>query len=206
MIGHLRGTLLYKRPPMLMLEVGGIGYEIEAPLSLFFDLPEAGAPLALYIHLVVREDAHILYGFANEEEKGLFRALLKVNGVGSKMALAILSGMSAEQFIYCVQQEDSASLVRIPGVGNKTAQRLIVEMRDRLATLTPITPTLPSSQPGRPAPFVRTLSPVSEAIEALQALGYKPAEATRLVKGIEGEGMSSEALIHAALKSAGLRG
>ena len=130
MIGRLHGEIVYKHPPRLMLDVGGVGYEIEAPMSTFYALPETGAKVTLLTHLAVREDAHVLYGFAREAERELFRALLKISGVGAKMALAILSGMTADEFARCVQSADTAALTRLPGIGKKTAERLIVEMRD----------------------------------------------------------------------------
>lgn len=135
MIGRLRGEIVYKRPPQLMLDVSGVGYEVEAPMSTFYTLPEVGAKATLLTHLAIRDDAHVLYGFAKERDRELFRSLLKVSGVGAKMALAILSGMDAESFARCVQAADTAALTRLPGVGKKTAERLIVEMRDRLDRL-----------------------------------------------------------------------
>ncbi len=201
MIGRLRGEVAIKQAPFLLLDVNGVGYELEAPLSTFFTLPETGHSVTLYTHLAVREDAHVLYAFATESERALFRSLLKVSGVGAKMALAILSGMSAEEFARCVEFEDVSALVRLPGIGRKTAERLIVEMRDRLARLgdqvgvgTGI--SMPSTQPaGRPR------SEKSDAVAALVALGYKPQEADRLVKAVADDGMDSEALIRAALQS-----
>ncbi|MCP4992777.1 MAG: Holliday junction branch migration protein RuvA [Gammaproteobacteria bacterium] len=199
MIGRLRGEMVYKHPPELMLDVAGVGYELLAPMSTFYDLPEVGAPVTLFTHLVVREDAHTLYGFASESDRAMFRALLKVNGVGAKMALAILSGMTASEFTSCVQCDDVAALVRLPGIGKKTAERLIVEMRDRLDKLELTTGGVPSpAKKGLPA----TDSPVSDAVGALIALGYKPNEASRMVRAVEGEDLSSEALIRSALKSA----
>ena len=202
MIGRLRGVLVYKQPPYLMLDVNGVGYELEAPMSTFYDLPEQGRQVTLSTHLVVRDDAHILYGFGSESERGLFRALLKVSGVGAKMALAILSGMSADEFARCVQSDDSAALVRLPGIGKKTAERLIVEMRDRIDSLggiaTGVAP--PAARGGAP---VLADTPVSEAVGALIALGYKPNEASRMVRAVESADLSSEEIIRAALKTAG---
>lgn len=200
MIGRLRGEIAEKKAPFLLLDVNGVGYELEAPLSTFFNLPDKGAQVTLYTHLVVRDDAHVLYAFAAEAERGLFRTLLKVNGVGAKMALGILSGMSGEDFFQCVQHEDIASLVRLPGIGRKTAQRLIVEMRDRLDKLE-LTPTLgkvtlAGAGTGRPA------TPVSDAIAALTALGYRPQDAGQMVKAVEAGGQTSEELIRAALQAA----
>ncbi len=201
MIGRLRGEVAIKQAPFLLLDVNGVGYELEAPLSTFFTLPETGQSVTLYTHLVVREDAHVLYAFATESERALFRSLLKVSGVGAKMALAILSGMSAEEFARCVEFEDVSALVRLPGIGRKTAERLIVEMRDRLAKLGDQVGggagiAMPSAQSaGRPR------SEKSDAVAALVALGYKPLEADRLVKAVADDGMDSEALIRAALQS-----
>ncbi|MCU7878662.1 MAG: Holliday junction branch migration protein RuvA, partial [Candidatus Thiodiazotropha sp. (ex Lucinoma borealis)] len=139
MIGRLRGELVHKQAPHLLIDINGVGYELEAPLSTFFTLPEIGQQVILYTHLAIREDAHVLYAFATQSERTLFRSLLKVSGIGAKMALAILSGMSADEFSRCVETEDVASLVRLPGIGRKTAERLIVEMRDRLAKLGDLT-------------------------------------------------------------------
>jgi len=200
MIGRLRGEVAGKQAPFLLLDVNGVGYELEAPLSTFFTLPETGGKVTLYTHLAVREDAHVLYAFATESERALFRSLLKVSGVGAKMALAILSGMNAGEFARCVEFEDVSALVRLPGIGRKTAERLIVEMRDRLGRLgDQLTGTgavmAASSTGGRPR------SEKSDAVAALVALGYKPQEADRLVKAVAGDGMDSESLIRAALQS-----
>lgn len=201
MIGRLRGELIQRRPPFLLLDVGGVGYELEAPLSVFYDLPAEGQTVTLFTHLLVREDAQILYAFSDEAQRALFRTLLKISGVGAKMALAILSGMTAAEFAQAVQHEDTSMLVRLPGIGKKTAQRLIVEMQGRLDGLDDAAgASLPSVRPqGAAAPPAR---PAGEAVEALVALGYKPADAARLVRGVEEEGMSSEELIRAALKRA----
>ncbi|MFO7594475.1 MAG: Holliday junction branch migration protein RuvA [Pseudomonadota bacterium] len=200
MIGRLRGTLAEKQPPLLLLDVGGVGYEVEAPMGTFYQLPELGATVTLHTHLVVREDAHLLFGFATESERRLFRTLIKVNGVGAKLALTILSGINADEFARCVQDNDTASLVRLPGVGKKTAERLIVEMRDRLAdwegaVALPGTAPAASAEPG-------TAGELKDAISALVSLGYKPPEASRLVNKVESEGLSSEEIIRAALKQA----
>ena len=197
MIGRLRGEIVYRHPPFMMIDVNGVGYELEAPMSTFYDLPDKGS-VTLFTHLAVREDAHVLYGFGSESERALFRTLLKVSGVGAKMALAILSGMSVEEFTRCVQTDDTASLVRLPGIGKKTAERLIVEMRDRLDKLEVTTGSAITvvHTPGAPAE-----TPVSDAVGALIALGYKPNEASRLVRGIDTEGMGSEEIIRAALKA-----
>lgn len=204
MIGRLRGELLEKHPPQLLVDVNGVGYELEASMNTFYRLPERGKPVVLYTHFVVREDAQLLYGFADRDERSLFRALIKVNGVGPKLALTILSGIDTETFVAVVHQGDTASLVRLPGVGKKTAERLIVEMKDRLKDLQVsdsgsfqlASPTVA----GAPA----TSDLVAEAESALVALGYKPAEATRSVSQASkalGASASSEALIRQALKS-----
>jgi Holliday junction DNA helicase RuvA len=192
MIGSVRGRITHKTPPQLMVEVAGIGYELEAPMSTFFHLPAVGEEVRLLTHLVVREDAHVLYAFASEEERRMFRSLIKVSGVGPKIALALLSGISVEAFVLCVQSEDASALVRIPGIGRKTAERIMIEMRDRLA----------DGVAGATAP-VRGATPESEAYDALIALGYRPAEATRLLKAVAPGTESTEELIRRALQGAG---
>ncbi len=198
MIGRLRGELVSKTPPFLLLEVNGVGYDIESPMSTFYNLPAVGEQVTLFTHLAIRDDAHVLYGFASESERSLFRSLLKVSGVGAKMALAILSGMSADEFAACVQANDSAALVRLPGIGKKTAERLIVEMRDRLDRLELGDISL---RPAGTASLVEH-TPVSDAVGALIALGYKANDASRMVRGIDCAGLSSEEIIRASLKAA----
>jgi holliday junction DNA helicase RuvA len=194
MIGFLQGKLVGRHPPQLLVDVGGVGYEIEAPMSTFYQLPETGQPIRILTHLLVREDAHVLYGFATEAERQLFRGLIKISGVGARIALAILSGISVEAFVRCVQSEDAASLTRIPGVGRKTAERLIVEMRDRLGqTGSALAQSMPAGGAGAPS---------DEAFGALVALGYRPAEAQRLLKLVEGKAETTEDLIRAALQAA----
>jgi Holliday junction DNA helicase RuvA len=200
MIGRLRGTLAEKQPPLLLVDVGGVGYEVEAPMSTFYQLPAAGETVVLHTHLVVREDAHLLFGFASESERRLFRTLIKVNGVGAKLALTILSGISADEFARSVQENDTAALVRLPGVGKKTAERLIVEMRDRLADWDSGV-ILPGTAPAQAA-AAPAQDETRDAISALISLGYKPPEASRLVSKVETEGLSSEEIIRAALKQA----
>jgi Holliday junction DNA helicase RuvA len=190
MIGSLRGRISSKTPPQLTVDVGGLGYELEAPISTFLHLPPVGAEVQLLTHLVVREDAHVLYGFASEEERRLFRSLIKVSGVGPKIALALLSGISVSAFAECVVNGDTGTLTRIPGVGRKTAERLIVEMRDRLGP--------PAASPAAGAAG----SPEGEAYGALVALGYRPAEATRLLKAVGPGTHSTEELIRRALQGA----
>jgi Holliday junction DNA helicase RuvA len=193
MIGAVRGRIASKTPPQLTVDVGGLGYELEAPMSTFFSLPPVGSEVSLLTHLVVREDAHVLYGFATEDERRLFRSLIRVSGVGPKIALALLSGMSVAAFVSCVQSEDVAALTRVPGVGRKTAERLIVEMRDRLKSPAP-------AAGAAAAPLAE--SPESEAYGALIALGYRPAEATRLLKAVEPGTHTTEELIRRALQGA----
>jgi Holliday junction DNA helicase RuvA len=194
MIGSVRGRIASKTPPQLTVEAGGLGYELEAPMSTFFLLPSVGEEVRLLTHLVVREDAHILYAFATENERRLFRSLIKVSGVGPKIALALLSGISVEAFAQCVQNQDIAALTRVPGIGRKTAERLVVEMRDRLG---------PTADPaGSPAASTLSPNPEAEAFGALVALGYKPAEATRLLKAAGPGTHSTEELIRRALQGA----
>ena len=198
MIGLLRGRVIHKQPPFLLLDVNGVGYEIEAPMSTFYALPLGEETVTLHTHLAIRDDAHVLYGFVSESDRGMFRALLKVSGVGGKMALAILSGMTADEFSLTVQAGDSAALTRLPGVGKKTAERLIVEMRDRLEKLgTPVAGKPASSG----APPGTTHSPLDDALSALMALGYKLADAQRMTKGIDCEGLSTEQIIRTALQT-----
>ena len=198
MIGRLRGLLAWKQPPYLMIDAHGVGYELEASLNTFQSLPELGAEVVLYTHLAVREDAHTLYGFANTAERGLFRNLIRVSGVGPRLALLILSGMSVDVFSRCVREGDTTALVRLPGVGKKTAERLIIEMRDRIGGLDslPTTITLPGD-----LSTTTTATPRDDAISALVALGYKLPEASRMVQSLNTEGLASEAIIRLALQS-----
>ncbi len=198
MIGFLKGRLAAKNPPFLLIDVNGVGYELEAPMSTFYGLPAAGEAVALFTHLVVREDAHILFGFGTEGERRLFRGLLKVSGVGPKIALGILSGASVEDFLRTIEAEDVAMLTRIPGIGRKTAERVIIEMRDSVKKLS-MSHVGADSAPAFTAPA----SPQSEAYAALVALGYKPPEVTRLLKATDEPGLSTTELIRRALKTAG---
>lgn len=198
MIGFLRGRLIHKAPPQLLLDVQGVGYEVEAPMNTFYDLPALGEEVKLHTHLVVREDAHILFGFATENERMLFRTLIKVNGVGPKLALTILSGQSTEEFYRCVDDNDVKGLVRLPGVGQKTAERLIIEMRGRLPELSKLSVPLDRSGPATSS----SASPRQEAISALCALGYKPQDAARMVQAIAVEDKSCEDIIRLALRGA----
>ena len=196
MIGRLRGDIIDKRPPWLLLDVNGVGYELEAPMSTFYDLPAVGATVTLVTHLAVREDAHTLYGFLREADRALFRDLLKVTGVGARMALAILSGMDARRFAQCVEQEDHTALMRLPGIGKKTAERLVIEMRDRVGALAaglPATSAVPSQAPAEAAPL-------SDAIAALIALGYRPLDANRMARAADDGTKTSEEIIRAALR------
>jgi Holliday junction DNA helicase RuvA len=194
-IGLLRGRLLSKQPPSLLLDVQGIGYEVDAPMTTFYDLPDTGAEVTLYTHMTVREDAHTLYGFLKLSDRNLFRTLLKVNGVGARLALAILSGMETARFISCVQEGDAAALVRLPGIGKKTAERLIIELRDRLET-----GQGGVSMAAGDSPAVAASSPVEDAVSALVGLGYKPQEASRMVRAIDTQELSSEEIIRRALQ------
>ena len=200
MIGRIRGNLVHKQPPVILVEVGGVGYELQVPMTTLFQLPELGAEVSLVTHFVVREDAQLLYGFAQERDRALFRQLIKVSGVGPKLALTILSGMDSASFARCVQRDDISSLVALPGVGKKTAERLLVEMRDKLKDwLGQLDGELPSSGPAQSAAPVDR---VADAEGALIALGYKPAEAARMVAAVNDNSIeNSEDLIRRALKS-----
>ncbi len=196
MIARLSGTLVHKQPPMILIDVGGVGYEVEAPLPVFSDLPEVGSELVILTHLLVKEDAHTLYGFSSESQRTLFRQLLRISGIGAKLALTILSGTSGDELARMVMEGDSASLVRLPGIGKKTAERLIIELKDKLdgvdVSLSPVS--------GGASPVS---GPAGEATRALASLGYKPQEAQRMVRAVIEPGMSAEDIIRGALKSAG---
>lgn len=196
MIGLLRGLILKRQPPLLLIDVKGVGYEVEAPMTTFYAFAETDTEVELFTHLVVRDDAHLLFGFATENERHLFRTLIKVNGVGARMALTILSGIEADEFAACVQADDVARLTKLPGIGKKTAERLIVEMRDRLDDLPAVTKGPLDNKPKQ-----TENDPVNDAVSALIGLGYKPPEASRYVLAIAAEGMSSEELIREALKN-----
>lgn len=192
MIARLHGQLIEKQPPILVVDVNGVGYELEAPMSTFYKVT-LGAPVTLYVHQVVREDANLLYGFASREERDMCRTLLKVNGVGPKMALAILSGMEAEAFAACIRQNDIATLTRIPGVGKKTAERLVIEMRDRLGD--------DSNGLFATTGVVLPATAAQDAVTALISLGYKAAEAEKAINKIKTDDASAEDLIRKALKN-----
>lgn len=200
MIGSLRGVLRAKHPPFLLLDVQGVGYEIEAPMSTFYKLPAVGEEVTLHTHLIVREDAHLLYGFAEASERALFRALIRVSGIGARLAVSILSGMEPEAFVRCVQDQDAVALTRLPGVGKRTAERLIVEMKDRMevgsAAQLPGTAAAAGSVGAR-----GDQDEVEDALSALVALGYRPAEATRMVRAADAQGLSSEEIIRRALQA-----
>jgi len=193
-LGHLRGRLLRNAPPALIVYVQGVGYELEAPMSTFYRLPEIGGEVELHTHLVVREDAHLLYAFATEDERRLFRDLLRVGGIGPKIGLALLSGVDVETFMRCVEAQDAGALTRIPGIGRKTAERLLIEMRDRIRALGQMPAATPRAGD--------TAGARAEAFSALVALGYKPVEANRLLQGVEQEGAGTEELIRRALQAA----
>ncbi len=195
MIGRLRGTLISKHPPSLLVEVGGIGYEVEAPMSTIYDLPGLGKEVILLTHHAVKEDSVTLYGFLRESERVLFRNLLKVSGIGAKIALAVLSGVSTDHFARLVHAGDVVALTKIPGIGKKTAERIVVELRDRLDGMSTV-PGVPLSGAGAP------LDAAGEATVALQQLGYKPAEVSRLVQKVAAEGDGAETIIRKALRAA----
>jgi Holliday junction DNA helicase RuvA len=197
MIGQLHGIILEKKPPQLILDVNGVGYEIDASMHTFYRLPDVGVELTLFTHFVVREDAQHLYGFFDRDERALFRTLLKVNGVGPRLALTILSSIEANEFIRCIVNNDTASLVRVPGIGKKTAERLIIEMRDKVssfetATLPPLNTILPTDISRRQI--------TQDAVSAMIALGYKPQEASRAVAKVDDGNMGSEDIIRHALR------
>jgi Holliday junction DNA helicase RuvA len=196
MIGLLRGVLLQKEPPALLLEAGGVGYEVEAPMTTFYDLPAVGQSVTLYTHLVVREDAHLLYGFSRESQRRLFRGLLKVNGVGPRVALAVLSGLSEQELVRCLVSEDVGRLTKVPGIGRKTAERLIIELRDKVTA-----PALPAGAAPGSVAMPMAVDPVDEAVAAMVALGYKPPEATRAVRAVASEGLESAEIIRRALRA-----
>ena len=195
MIGRLRGILISKQPPSLLIEVGGVGYEVEAPMSTIYDLPGLGKEVVLLIHHAVKEDSITLYGFLREAERTLFRSLLKVSGIGAKIALAVLSGVSTDHFARLVQTGDVVALTKIPGIGKKTAERIVVELRDRLDGM--------SGAPGAtPRATGAPLDAAGEATVALQQLGYKPVEVSRLVQKVAADGDDAEAIIRKALRAA----
>ena len=202
MIGRLKGIVVERRPQQLLLDVGGVGYELEAPLSVFFDLPADGEAVELHTHLVVREDAHLLFGFCQRAERDLFRSLIRVSGVGPKLALTLLSGIEAPRFVRCLQEGDVATLTRLPGVGKKTAERLVVEMRDRIAAA--FTDAFPAEAGAEPAPVAAGAEGAAriaeEAEGALVALGYRPSEAARMVSAVLEDDLTTEEVLRRALR------
>ena len=201
MIGSLRGTLLEKQPPHVILDVNGVGYELEVPMSTLFQLPAVDEPLVLHTHLVVREDAQLLYGFYSKRDRALFRELIRLNGVGPKLALALMSGLSVDELIQCVNAEDTARLMKVPGVGKKTADRLLVELKDRFKNWesTPLAGQT-GTEPAHASTVTEAQSAESDAVSALIGLGFKPAQASRSVSTVFEEGLSSEDLIRRALR------
>jgi Holliday junction DNA helicase RuvA len=209
-IGRLRGDLVEKLPPEILIECAGVGYEVTMPMTSIYALPELNQQATIYTHFVVREDAQLLYGFANKVERKLFRLLIKVNGVGPKLALAILSSMSADQFVSCVRHDDVGAIVKIPGVGKKTAERLLIEMRDRLKDWQVQKPVYDESMPeqllaqfsgdnGIEDTFLNDEK--GDAVNALLSLGYKQVQADKAVKSVYKKGMASQDIIRDALKS-----
>jgi Holliday junction DNA helicase RuvA len=197
MISRLAGTLVEKNPPFLVVDCGGVGYEVEAPTGLFVELPEIGQPVVLLTHLQVSQDHQTLYGFSSVAQRTLFRQLLKVSGIGAKLALTILSGASGEELARYVADGDAASLTRLPGIGKKTAERIIVELRDKLEDL-------PAVLPGASAAGGESAGAATEAVSALKALGYKPAEAARMVREAAEPDMNAEEIIRKALQNMAL--
>lgn len=198
MIGRIKGSLLSKHPPELLVDVHGVGYEMEAPMSTFYQLPKVGEEVVLHTHMVVREDAQLLYAFYSTGERKLFRDLIRINGVGPKLGLTILSGISARDFVRAVREGDAAALTGLPGVGKKTAERLIVELRDKLSD--DMTPISDDSTGAFSVAAGHQPSPVSDAVSALTALGYKAQEASRMVRAVDSSGLETEAIIRAALQ------
>ena len=200
MIAFLRGILLQKQPPIILLDVHGVGYELEAPMSTFYALPDKRDEVALYVHLVVREDAQLLYGFSDEGQRQLFRSLLKINGVGPRVALAILSTLSTQEFINCIHREDAATLTRVPGIGNKTAERMIIDMRDRIDVAESVSQSAQEDAASAVNPLQIPDNPLQDAIGALIALGYKSAEANRAVNAVKEQSQQRDDLIRNALQ------
>ena len=198
MIGRLQGFILEKQPPLILIDVQGVGYELEASMTTFYHLPECGENIVLHTHLVVREDAQLLYGFHSLTERLMFRNLIKISGVGPKLALTILSGMSAEDFTRCILEEDSKALTKLPGVGKKTAERLVIELKDRLQK--DDASKLPGASSVGGAKVERQASPVNDAVSALISLGYKAPQASQMVRDLDVEDKSTEEIIRAALQ------
>lgn len=200
MIGRLRGTLAEKQPPHLIIDVNGVGYELEVPMTTLYRLPKVGEPVTVHTHLVVREDAHLLYGFAEKRERELFRELIRLNGVGPKLALALMSGLEVDELVRCVQAQDTSALVRVPGVGKKTAERLLVELKDRFKAWE-TSPAMFILVSDGPLPAASASTAEADAVSALVSLGYKPQEASKAIAAIKDKaGLSSEELIRRSLK------
>ncbi|APV38719.1 Holliday junction DNA helicase subunit RuvA [Pseudomonas sp. 478] len=201
MIGRLRGTLAEKQPPHLILDVNGLGYELEVPMTTLYRLPSVGEPLTLHTHLVVREDAQLLYGFFGKRERDFFRELIRLNGVGPKLALALMSSLEVDELVRCVQSQDTSALTKVPGVGKKTAERLLVELKDRFKAweTVPAMFALVPNQPGGPD-TTPVATAENDAVSALISLGYKPQEASKAISAIKEKGLSSEDMIRRALK------
>ncbi|MDD2061014.1 Holliday junction ATP-dependent DNA helicase RuvA [compost metagenome] len=199
MIGRLRGTLAEKQPPHLIVDVNGLGYELEVPMTTLYRLPKVGEAVTLHTHLVVREDAHLLYGFHEKRERELFRELIRLNGVGPKLALALMSGLDVDELVRCVQAQDASALVKVPGVGKKTAERLLVELKDRFKAWE-TSPAMFALVPNGPSPIATVSSAEADAVSALISLGYKPQEASKAVAAVDAKGLSSEELIRRSLK------
>jgi len=201
-IGRLRGTLAEKQPPHLILDVNGLGYELEVPMTTLYRLPSVGEPLTLHTHLVVREDAQLLYGFVGKRERDFFRELIRLNGVGPKLALALMSSLEVDELIRCVQSQDTSALTKVPGVGKKTAERLLVELKDRFKAweTVPAMFALVPNQPNQPDALTPTVSAENDAVTALISLGYKPQEASKAISSIKEKGLSTEDMIRRALK------
>jgi Holliday junction DNA helicase RuvA len=198
LIGRLRGTLAEKQPPHLLIEVSGVGYELEVPMTTLYRLPSVGEPVTLHTHLVVREDAHLLYGFAEKRDRELFRELIRLNGVGPKLALALMSSLEVDELVRCVQAQDTSVLVKVPGVGKKTAERLLIELKDRFKAWEGLPSIAPLVAERRGA--VAVSSAENDAVSALISLGFKPQEASRAVAAVQEDDLSSEDLIRRALK------
>ncbi|MGH8381070.1 Holliday junction branch migration protein RuvA [Pseudomonas sp.] len=199
MIGRLRGTLAEKQPPHLIVDVNGLGYELEVPMTTLYRLPKVGEAVTLHTHLVVREDAHLLYGFHEKRERELFRELIRLNGVGPKLALALMSGLDVDELVRCVQAQDASALVKVPGVGKKTAERLMVELKDRFKAWE-TSPAMFTLVANGPLPLATVSSAEADAVSALISLGYKPQEASKAVAAVDAKGLSSEELIRRSLK------
>lgn len=200
MIGRLTGIVADKQAPDVLVDVNGVGYEVQLPLTSFYELPEEGQQTTIYTHFVVREDAQLLYGFSSKQERSLFRLLIKANGVGPKLGLTILSGLTAEQFVACVEQDDVTTLVKLPGVGKKTAERLLIEMRDRIKALD-VAPDFMPKMEMESSLLTNKANEYDDAVSALMALGYSSQQANKAVKAVHVDGIDSETLIRNALKN-----